>query len=86
MRCLNCIAHIVLHLLLLNVLLVLGNLMLLRMALDLYVLWVGGICGDTMLLLSLELCRMLLPLLSGYLSRIPTDFSRIPTHNSMIAT
>ena len=85
MRCLNRVAHIVLHRLLLNMLLVLRHLVLLRMALDLDLLWVGGICGDTMLLLSLELCRMLLSL-SGYLSRITTELSRIPAHDSMIAS
>lgn len=84
MRCLNRVAHVVLHRLLLNVLLVLGHLMLLRMALDLDVLWVTSICRSTMLL-SLELCRMLLPLLSGYLSRITTKLSRISTHDTMIA-
>lgn len=86
MRCLNRVAHVVLHRLLLNMLLMLGHLVLLRMALDLNVLWVGGICGDTMLLLSLELCRMLLPLLSGYLSRVTTELSRIPADDSRIAT
>lgn len=87
MRYLSRVAHVVLHRLLLNMLLMLGHLVLLRKALDLNVLRVCGICGNTMLLLSLELCRMLFPLLSGgYLSRVTAELTRIPTHDSMITT